>query len=83
MASAAPDLIGNRRIVGAAPDLGALNGRTAPFRPAPARDRPTGAPQPATGWDDPLVDTLEPWITVTSKVSKLLAQQALGKKGLS
>lgn len=77
------DLLGNRRIVGAAPDLGALERQDGAVPPGAGPVTDDWGTATGDGWDDPLIDTLEPWITVTSKVSKLSRSKLSGKKGLS
>lgn len=77
------DLAGGKRVVGAAPDLGALERQDgAPAAPGASTATDDWGTD-AGGWDDALADTLEPWITVTSKVSKLSRSKLAGSKGLT
>ncbi len=80
----ATDLLGGKRITGAAPDIGALERQDGVAPPGDGTGAPP--PTPVDDWGtligdgfggDDFPDTLEPWVTVTSKVSKLARSKLL------
>ncbi|MBJ7472408.1 MAG: hypothetical protein JHD16_13965, partial [Solirubrobacteraceae bacterium] len=82
------DLAGGKRITGSAPDIGALErqdgtpprGANAPAPLPPVID--DFGPITGDGFGD-LADTLEPWITLVSKVGKLSRSKLSSKSGLT